>query len=111
MSDIAVGYGLVIDEYQRLQRDNPNHELLRYISITPGGIGFTSTQDSTLQGEFLTKFAGKETKVFQMWINYFIAMRRAVDKIEGIDREPKREQKSRLVLETTVNSSDEDLPF
>ncbi len=110
--DIDSANDLLIKEYHRLQRDDNNNELLRYISIKKGVMDFIPTNDRILQDEFIERFTNDKTTVFQMWINYYVALRRAVDKIEGIDREPKIDSEKTLKFSLELAASDEEpLPF
>ncbi len=110
MSDIDAGYDLLIEEYQRLEKHDPKHELLRYISLTSNKSGFIPNQSRELQSEFLKRFTDDKTKVFQMWMNYYVAIRGAVDQIEGIDREPKKHELTSITFNPSI-SDEEDLPF
>ncbi|MBU1252750.1 MAG: hypothetical protein KJ905_00235 [Nanoarchaeota archaeon] len=110
--DIIAGDELIILEYQRLEGHVPTHELVRYISLTSDKRGFTPTQDRSLQRKFLEQFTDEKTTVARMWINYYVAMRKAVDKIEGIDRGP--HERKRMTLspsELAANPIYDDLPF
>jgi hypothetical protein len=112
--DIIATYELITEEYKRLQGHEPNHELLKYISSIKRVGNFEYTQDKKLQKEFLEKFADEKTHVLQMHTNYYIAMRRAVDIIEGIDREPKPpKQKSlgQLVRNLDQSVEGKEIPF
>ncbi|MBU2503504.1 MAG: hypothetical protein KJ879_00415 [Nanoarchaeota archaeon] len=86
--DLIAANELIIEEYQRLEEHDPHHELLKYVSLDSDKKGFTPTQDKGLQEKFLEQFTDEKTTVARMWVDYYVAMRRAVDKIEGIDREP-----------------------
>ena len=87
---LIAGHEVLLEEHQRLERHNPNHELLRYITIDSDKKGFNITQNRELHDRFLEKFVGDKITVLEVWMVYYVAMRREIDKIEGIDREPKR---------------------
>lgn len=109
-SDHDAAIELVRDEYRRLQRHDPKHDLLKYLlSVEDDGIAFSTNE--SVQNEFLTKYAPKEnTPTAVMLAKYFVALRDAVDKIEGIDRSPKRGSQPRKIYETHPEK-DEPLPF
>lgn len=110
-SDHDSAISLIIDEYRRLKKHNENHDSLKYIyDVTDNGFKFN---ESFIE-EFYKKFdhnymAGILTK-------YYVDLRNAVDKIEGIDRSPKiepykpSEPKKFLTIEDKVKQP-EDLPF
>ncbi len=108
-SDHDSAISLIIDEYRRLEKNNKNHELLKYLSkVENEGIAY-SNDEKTLD-EFLDKYAPKEenTPTAVMLTRYFVDLRKAVDKIEGIDRSPKILQTK--TIEDKVEQIDE-LPF
>ncbi len=113
MTDLASDHDsairLIIDEYRRLQKHNKNHELLKYLSkVENEGIAYS--RDEKILNEFLDKYAPKSenTPTAVMLTRYFVALRNAVDKIEGIDRSPKIPQTK--TIENKVEKL-EDLPF
>jgi hypothetical protein len=91
MSDIASDHDaaimLIVEEYQRLQKHNPNHELLKYITKV-GCTGFENKREYMY--EFLNKYSKKENEYWACVLTrYYVDLRNAVDKIERIDRSPK----------------------
>jgi hypothetical protein len=111
-SDHDTAIELIIDEYHRLQKHNPNHELLQYITDVNED-GFENVNSK--YEEFLDKFESSEDKklpnikVAKVLTSYYVALRDAVDKIEGINRSPK----INVPIKTIENklSPAEDLPF
>lgn len=92
-SDHDAAIELIIEEYGRLYTHNSEHELLKYITnISSEGFEYVSGEHV----EFLDRFETSEDKkldyikVAKVLGSYFVALRNAVDEIEGIDRTPKR---------------------
>ena len=125
-SDHDAAIKLIIGEYYRLNAHNPKHELLQYITNV-NSQGFENVRDN--YEEFLDRFETPEdkkldhVKVAKVLTSYFIALRNASDKIEGIDRTPEQPSHSNLQIDVTpiktlddVKSSidfgcDDDIPF
>ena len=102
---------LIIEEYQRLAGHNSQHELLGYISLTSDRKGVVLTKDKGLQEKFLGQFVDEKTTVIKAWVNYYVALRRAVDKIEGINREPMVTLEKKTIPSPESIPRDDDLPF
>ena len=111
-SDHEAAIELIIDEYQRLQKHNPNHELLQYVKNV-NKEGFETIGEK--YEEFLDKFETEEDKklpnikVVKVYAAYYVALRNEVDKIEGIDRYPKINTPKNTIEEKVEPL--EDLPF
>ena len=108
-SDRESAIRLIIEEYRKLQKHNENHELLKYLSkIEDDGIAYSN--DEKILDEFLNKYAPikENTPTAVMLARYFVDLRKAVDKIEGINRSPK--PKETLTIEDKIERK-EDLPF
>ena len=114
-SDRESAVSLIIDEYRRLQKHDSNHKLLQPIyNVTDSG--FKYSKDEKILDEFLDKYApNNSTSVAVMLARYFVDLRKAVDKIEGIDRSPKIPQQSLTKPQkySTIEEKVErlDLPF
>jgi len=126
MSDLASDHDaaieLVIGEYRRLQKHNPEHPLLKYLSeVSDDGIRYSPA--TKVRQEFINKFApDKRTPTAVMLASYYIELRETVDKIEGINRTPppprqpdfrddnpwQRQTDNHV---TTLEADDEDIPF
>jgi len=101
---------LARDEYWRLQRLKPDHELLRYLSKVEQN-ALTHASDDATRADFVKRFApkGGNTPAAVYLGHYFLAMRDAADALEG---KPARSSPSptieRVVHEPT---DDEEIPF
>lgn len=92
-SDHEAAIRLIIKEYRRLQAHDQEHELLEYIdAVTDDGFEINVKKDN----EFLDRFETYEDKkshtikLAKVLTNYFFALKKAADKIEGIDTTPKK---------------------
>lgn len=92
-SDHDAANELIIREYKRLQRYNPNHELLKYITnVNDEGFEYVKEKCE----EFCNKFETEEDKkldyikVAKVLTSYFVALRNEADKIEGINKSSKK---------------------
>lgn len=109
----------VIEEYRRLQSRDPGHELLRYISEADDGFSYCSGNWQ----DFLAHFSPRQdAPVTAILGRYYIALRDAVDEIEGIDRKPKEpetpnqptgSQRERIFKQdfTDTQEDNEEIPF
>ena len=92
MADLASEHDAAIelmrDEYRRLQKHEPNHDMLKFIGELKDD-EFRYSSDEKIMNEFLDKYAPGDTTATVALANYYVALRNTVDKIEGIDRSPK----------------------
>jgi len=114
MGDLASDHDsaieLIIGEYRRLYSHNPNHELLKYICDVSDD-SFRYSPDKKIRQKFVDAYAPDErTPVAVMLAKYFVALRDAVDRIEGIDRFPKPKQPVNIAPIKILDDID-DLPF
>jgi len=107
-SDHESAISLIIDEYRRLEKHDNTHKLLKYIfDIT--NEGFKYSKDKKIRNEFFDKYNPTEdNSTAGMLADYWIDLRNAVDKIEGIDRSPKLKTIEKIVETENV---DDELPF
>ena len=105
---------LVRDEWRKLRGHNPNSPLLKYASNVTDS-GFDECIDAKDRIEFNNLFAADEPKYVAVILGrYFVALRNAVDSIEGIDRRPKpraSEQKSYWDDSLPDAHEDSEIPF
>jgi hypothetical protein len=95
-SDRYAAIELIIEEYSRLKEHDPNHKLLQYLSEVNDN-GFVYSRDKKVRREFVDKYAPDDkTPVAVMFTKYFVDLRDAVDKIEGIDRSPKKDDQIKI---------------
>ena len=113
-SDHDAAILLVVEEYRRLQSHDPKHEILQYLTkVEDNGFDYVSGEKYK---EFLDKFETTEDKKFdhikvaKVLVSYYIALRNAVDKIEGIDRSPKSKETNPTPVKVLEKDLD-DLPF
>ena len=105
---------MVVEEYRRLHSHDPEHELLKYITDVDD-TGFDNVSGETYK-KFLDKFETPEDKksdhikVAKVNASYYIALRNAVDKIEGINRSPKPPKTNPAPVKVLEKDLD-DLPF
>lgn len=92
-SDHDAAIELIIGKYRRLKAHDPKHELLQYVTNVTDN-GFENVRDK--YEAFLERFETPEDKkldqikVAKVLLSYYDALKEAVDKIEGIDRIPKK---------------------
>ncbi|MFA5174135.1 MAG: hypothetical protein WC438_03055 [Candidatus Pacearchaeota archaeon] len=94
MGDLASDHdnaiSLVIEGYQKLKSLNPQHELLQYFSQKEDNLEWIEDK----QDAFFNKFEDPEdkkldyVKMAKVFASYFCALKKAVDKIEGIPTDP-----------------------
>ena len=110
-SDHDAAIELVIEEYRRLHTHDSKHELLQYITNVRDN-GFKHVKSK----EFFDRFETPEDKkldyikMARVLCSYYVALREAVDKIEGINRSPKSKEKNIEPIKT-LEEDLEDLPF
>ena len=101
---------LIIEEYTRLQKHNPKHGLLKYIIPNEDKRGFDLSPDEKIREEFLDKYFPKEKMPWVVVLSkYYVDLRNAVDKIEGIDRSPRKPEP--VSSPSSLDDDLEDLPF
>ncbi len=110
MTDLATDHssavGLVIGEYRRLQKHDPKHKLLKYLSeVWDVGIAYSS--DETIASEFTREYGLDSALAPTGLANYYIDLRKAVDEIEGIDRSPKPNKSISIEDEGALDIEDE----
>ena len=110
MTDIAsereAAIELVGQEHERLIRLSPEHDLLKYRKLSEKG---RHEIPQEFVEDFYQRFSSTNKKyIASILVNYFIALRDAADKIEGINRSTKKEI-SRVVEETPMENSE--IPF
>jgi|TARA_Y100000310_G_scaffold327912_1_gene395066 hypothetical protein len=98
---------LVLEEYRRLRSHGEDHSLLEYLTDV-GQEGFKFTNYDQFLGKFLPE--GKKYTAIAL-ANYYVALRRAVDEIEGINREPKKPVIKENPPRLSERDSDLEIPF
>ena len=107
--DAAIEF--VVEEYRRLYSHNPDHDLLKYIDEVSDD-GFIYSLDEAVKKEFFANYAKEpDTPIAAMLSRYYLALRNAVDKIEGIDRSPKKRYSSNFIPTPQPHDDDPDIPF
>ncbi len=97
---------LVIKEYLKLSKSAPRHELLQYIANVSNH-NLEYAHNKMVQQEFFKKYAPENVvPVSVMLARYYIDLRNAVDKIEGIDRSNPKTIKRIFKNEKTGNLED-----
>lgn len=92
-SDRVAAIELIIQEYQRLKRNNPTEpsdvKLLAYVKTIDEG-GFILTDNNSLVEEFFDTYAPRDnTPTAVMLTSYLVDLMKTSDKLEGICRFPK----------------------
>jgi hypothetical protein len=93
VSDSYAAIGLIIEEYSKLKNHDPNNNLLKYLSDVMDN-GFVYSCDEKIRQEFVDKYAPDDkTPIAVMFTKYLVDLKNAVDKIEGINRSLKKDDK------------------